>query len=273
MDKSKTKAPINSKLVHLFWTGGWDSTFRLLYLLLVQNKQIQPYYIIDSDRPSTGIELRTMKHIKKRLFDRYPRSNDLLRPTRFRERSDIKPNADIIDSFNRLCSRCHLGPQWSWLAQYANEAELDGLELCAHRDGSIYRLIHPVGISSGSADNSANRIGIGMLGTDEYIVFKYFSFPLLDMTKLDMQLISKKERFYDLMELTWFCHRPRSNNKPCGICTPCSIVLKEGLGKRMPMNSRLRHYIHKFNYPRQILLDHPRVFAFVRKMKGTRKCL
>ena len=29
----------------LLWTGGWDSTYRLLDLLLVQKQHVQPYYV------------------------------------------------------------------------------------------------------------------------------------------------------------------------------------------------------------------------------------
>ena len=36
-----------ARAVKLLWTGGWDSTFRLLQLLLLYEKKVQPYYIID----------------------------------------------------------------------------------------------------------------------------------------------------------------------------------------------------------------------------------
>ncbi len=39
-------------ITHLFWTGGWDSTFRLLQLLLDEHKAVQTYYLLDSFRAS-----------------------------------------------------------------------------------------------------------------------------------------------------------------------------------------------------------------------------
>lgn len=36
---------------HLLWTGGWDSTFRVLQLLLCSRDAVQPHYIIDPERP------------------------------------------------------------------------------------------------------------------------------------------------------------------------------------------------------------------------------
>ena len=49
---------------HLFWTGGWDSTFRLLQLLLEENKIVQTHYVIRSEQ-STGQEIDTMIFNKK----------------------------------------------------------------------------------------------------------------------------------------------------------------------------------------------------------------
>jgi len=40
--------------INLFWTGGWDSTFRLIQLVFVNKKTVHPYYIIDP----AGILLR-----------------------------------------------------------------------------------------------------------------------------------------------------------------------------------------------------------------------
>ena len=30
----------NKNQTHLFWTGGWDSTFRLMQLLMVEEKKV-----------------------------------------------------------------------------------------------------------------------------------------------------------------------------------------------------------------------------------------
>ena len=39
-----------SGIKKVLWTGGWDSTFRVLYLVLVEKCQVQTYYIIDPFR-------------------------------------------------------------------------------------------------------------------------------------------------------------------------------------------------------------------------------
>src|SRR6478672_10747010 len=67
--------------VNLFWTGGWDSTFRLLQLLLEHRLPVAPVYLIDDTRASTQFEFDTMDAIRDALFDAYPRAHALLRPT------------------------------------------------------------------------------------------------------------------------------------------------------------------------------------------------
>lgn len=44
---------MDKKSVNLFWTGGWHSTFRLIQLVLLHQKVVQPYYLIDHYKKST----------------------------------------------------------------------------------------------------------------------------------------------------------------------------------------------------------------------------
>ena len=65
----------------LFFTGGWDSTFRLLELLLVEKRPVQPIYVIDPDRWSLQEEQKAMADIKTTVVERFPETADLLKPT------------------------------------------------------------------------------------------------------------------------------------------------------------------------------------------------
>ena len=49
--------------VMLLWTGGWDSTFRLLWLSWIEGRTVQPLYIAEEGRASTAAELSAMKKI------------------------------------------------------------------------------------------------------------------------------------------------------------------------------------------------------------------
>ena len=46
----------------ILWTGGWDSTFRVIELSR-KNVVIQPIYVLDSGRKSTDYELKAIDKI------------------------------------------------------------------------------------------------------------------------------------------------------------------------------------------------------------------
>jgi len=60
--------------VALLWTGGWDSTFRLLTLLLVERRVVQSYYIVDRPRHRPGVpaEQQAMARIRDLIARRDP---------------------------------------------------------------------------------------------------------------------------------------------------------------------------------------------------------
>lgn len=46
--------------VYILWTGGWDSTFRVVELSL-KNQTIQPLYCVDKNRKSIDKEIEAMR--------------------------------------------------------------------------------------------------------------------------------------------------------------------------------------------------------------------
>jgi len=235
-----------NRAVTLFWTGGWDSTFRLLYLLLVLKRQVQPYYLIDSDRLSTGIELKTMKRIRARLVALNPDVNELLRPVMFEEISCIPQNRELTESFRRLRTAHSIGTQYDWLARFADDRGLDALELCIQAKGRMSRLLGPLVVATEQDGERVFQIGRQFSDCDLFAVFKYFRFPVFDVTKPDMERISHERGFDQLLELSWFCHAPRPNGSPCGVCTPCTCVMEQGMSRRVPRLSRARYYGRRY---------------------------
>ena len=55
--------------INLLWTGGWDSTYRLLEILLIEKKVVQTYYLIDQTRLSHELEMKRMDEIRKLGFN------------------------------------------------------------------------------------------------------------------------------------------------------------------------------------------------------------
>ena len=54
-------------LHNVLWTSGWESTYRVVDLILNKKEEVQPYYILDNKRVSSKVEINTMKKIKRKI--------------------------------------------------------------------------------------------------------------------------------------------------------------------------------------------------------------
>ncbi len=238
----------DQKIINIFWTGGWDSTFRLLQLIIVQKRKVQPYYIIDSNRISTRMELWTMKEIKKKVILDFPYAKELFLPVKFKGLMDIKPNGSISESYRRIAQNAFLGGQYEWLAFFAEEEDISGLELSIeHFDAGAFKVIIDfIDKEEDIQGISHFKISSKFKDTDIFKVFKRFTFPLIQTTKADMLGIAIEDGFSSYLMDTWFCHKPLRNGNPCGVCNPCIGAITGGMGRRLPVLSRLRYFFRPF---------------------------
>lgn len=233
MDAASISVPID-----LFWTGGWDSTFRLLDLLLLQGRSVQPHYVVDYERKSTDYELKAMTAIKQKLFSSYPASRKLLLPTIVAYRKQLKPNEVISCKWQHLHEETSVGKQYEWLSWYADERELYDLEICFVKKEVSSRL-NLLLYSELTGCGHECRLSASY-SHESLAIFKYFRFPIVHLTKNNMEQIAKEMGFFSLMTKTWFCHNPRKNGKPCENCKPCRIARQSGHAKVLPKTNVLR---------------------------------
>lgn len=226
--------------VRILWTGGWDSTFQIL-MLVEHGMCVEPVYLIDEDRVSTLWEIRAMKAIRSRLETRYPKSRSLVLPTRFHAVGDIRCDPAISGAYRRVCSRSYVGGQYEWLARFCTEYEIQGLQLCIHKDDRAHKVIQGMVREVRWRGMVMHAISEDFAQTDEFVLFRYYTFPVLNLTKRDMETISRERGWTDIMGLTWFCHRPRGKS-PCGTCNPCLYTVEEGLGWRIPLHRRWKSF-------------------------------
>jgi hypothetical protein len=231
--------------VSLFWTGGWDSTFRLLKLLIDYRIRVIPFYLIDAERPSTGAELLTMKRIKDRLFNEYTHTKNLLHPTQFFTVADLLPDSEITEAFLSIRKEKFMGSQYEWLARYCKQCNLYGMELCIHRDDKAHFVIQHLVRKKNTDPNSFYLLDKKYQNNKEYKIFKYFIFPVFDLSKIQMASIIQEKGWSEIMNMTWFCYRPRPGMKPCGVCNPCIYTIEEGLGWRISFISRVKSFVYR----------------------------
>jgi len=228
--------------VNLLWTGGWDSTFQLLRLLLIDRRRVTPFYLTDAERRSTGMELRSIERIKGCILKEYPHTRELLQPTRHFAVADISPDSQITESYQAILKEKYLGSQYDWLARFCKEHGITDMQLCVQADlchDNAYFNFEPIVSESTDYSQTVFRLDPKFKMMNEYVLFRYFSFPVIKLTKIQMSAIVKKHGWMKIMDMTWFCHKPTSNMAPCGKCNPCLQTMEEGLGRRIPARTRI----------------------------------
>ncbi|UOQ94433.1 7-cyano-7-deazaguanine synthase [Halobacillus shinanisalinarum] len=226
---------------NVLWTGGWDSTFRVLNLVIDKNEKVQPYYVLDPVRPSTEMELRTMASIKRQLEKDFPEARKNICSTIEIKKEDIPLSDDFTREYNKLASSDHLGDQYDWLGRYAISENLDHLELAVHLHDKVQGLIQDDAYKVDEENDHYYRVKEEP-SRPEYSIFHPYRFPLLELSKLDMEKAAKESGYQHLMEMTWFCHTPKKNGTPCGLCNPCKYTRNEGLQRRVPEPSKAEEF-------------------------------
>lgn len=200
---------------HILWTGGWDSTFRLLYLVLYEKRNVQPHYVV-TGQESTGKEIETMYRISGMLYKKYPFTRDLLKPVIVQDVKGISPNEKITDEYLKIKRGEKVNMQYEFLARYCDQIGIKA-EVCVepYLDGFKSKYLNK-----------------------GYIFDDFFFYPLIDTPKKKMEELSQKYGWMDIMKETWFCRVPK-NGKPCGVCAACVDVVMGKMGYRLPFRSRV----------------------------------
>lgn len=228
----------NNKTVEIFWTGGFDSTFRVVQLSRM-NITVQPYYLSDK-RIAESYELEAIEKITQ-LINKHPDTKAQMLPTVYvsvEDRPESQPQ--IAEAYKRIFEKNWLGNQYVWLADFA--VRHPGIELSIEKGTNPVRLIEKNGGFEKKFSDSIGEYYTVSKSTDkDYLtLFGNFGLPLLDYSKLDMKDFFIKHGYDEIMKLTWFCHTP-INGKPCGKCNPCKGVVEEGMAERLDEEALKRY--------------------------------
>jgi hypothetical protein len=216
------------EIINVFWTGGWDSTFRVLQLALLENRTVRPYYGVDPHRQSIANEIIAMTRIRHRLKADFPAQAARLLPVEMIDIEEAPPDAEISRWYQQLAAQVHISKQYEGLARFAkyNVAEP---ELCIEKMVGIDRVMLFRDFVRPFMKGKGHECHIeGPFSEPAIEMFKYFRFPIAHLTKGDMRIISEEQGFLDIMKLTWFCQRP-VKGQPCGKCRPCLMAPSSGL--------------------------------------------
>lgn len=223
---------------YLLWTGGWDSTFRMIELSF-QAVDIYPIYVIDHRRVSKEYELKCMKEIVDMLRDK-PATKAVIHDIELIERSKIPEDQEITQAYHLIHEKTRLGSQHEWLARLGKSRP--GLEM---------------GTEAGSPETSHILDAIDRFGKlvivdgcgyldqkqstkEGLLVLGWFKFPIITRTERDMLQAVIKWGYEDVMRKIWFCHRP-IKGKPCGCCHPCDVKIESNMEWLLPKQAVVRY--------------------------------
>ena len=210
------------KTIHrVLWTGGWDSTYRMVELAR-EGAAIEPVYVVNPGRRSYEIELSRMREIIAMLEEPRRFGCELL-PLRIINIEDIPANDEMTAAFNRVKEEAKavlnedLGPQYEWLGRLS--CVIPDLELCIEA-AEPGRLVSRDMIEHGS--DAAKTL------------WGNFILPIYNKTEQDMLGDIRAWHCEDIMKKIWFCNHPLINGEPCGLCHPCCIKMKSGMKFLLP---------------------------------------
>ena len=227
----------------IFWTGGWDSTYRMIELSR-QDMEVQPIYVIDPERKSTAIEEAAMKKMLEALRNR-PETKAVLDDVIVVSPEEIPENKEIDEAFEKLVQQVRIGSQYIWLAKVAQK--YPGIEIGIEKPAGEYNgcvvLIETFGAFLQKEDTFVlDRTK----ATEECrLLFENISFPIAAIEEVQMVENVKKWGYQDIMKNIWFCHAPVSG-KPCGYCRPCQQKMECGMEWLLPKSAQLRYHLYKF---------------------------
>ncbi|KPQ01353.1 7-cyano-7-deazaguanine synthase [Marinobacter sp. HL-58] len=236
-----------NKTVDVLWTGGWDSTFRVIQLLF-QGIDVKPHYICDPGRASSPLEISAMNRISDSL-KRNPELKGALLPLTIVEFSDFTKYNDIEKAYIDLMREHYIGEQYKWIADYCRHANLESIDISVQNNPFIRR------------NHSRTDYPFS-------VIFKGLNFPLINYSKNDMKKWCIDNGFLSIIEESWFCHSPTRSGKPCGVCSPCIVVSEEGMGYRLPTSAIIRYHLRVLPRVKSFLKNYPKFYARLYRLKS-----
>lgn len=236
-----------NKAVDVLWTGGWDSTFRVIQLLSLGSDVI-PHYICDPGRASTSFELSAMQRIRQLLKSDERFLGNLL-PLNVVEFSDFEKYPDISEAYLEIMRECYIGEQYKWIAEYCRSRKIESIDISVLNNPFILKY-------HGSNDYPYS------------LIFENLNFPLINFSKVEMKKWCIDNGFISIIEESWFCHSPTRSGKPCGTCSPCIVVAEEGMGYRLPATAKIRYHLRVLPRVKDFLKNYPKFYTYLYELKS-----
>lgn len=212
---------------HVFWTGGYDSTWRVVQALLIEGLTVVPIYlsgIIDNfsvrkhNRQSQGFELAAMKAIRGEILRCFPSAGANLKPLVVVP--DVTLEKEVMHCMAKLKEnkmvrrrRCQYGSMAQLTRIISTPIDVSVLE------GDFLWLTLREHLEK--VDNEWMLSQQATEQLPELAIFKWLRFPLMESSKESILEEAKQRGCDKIMQMTWTCWYPRPNGQQCGKCGMC----------------------------------------------------
>ncbi|HDJ33429.1 MAG TPA: hypothetical protein ENF21_04955 [Bacteroidetes bacterium] len=232
----------------LFWSGGWDSSFRILQLLISAREPVQPYYVYDHRRKSTSYEIEAIRRIITGLKKEFPLAAALMQPVKIINKSRLKKDAQTRQWYEELNRLYTLGIQYEWFARISRQYGIRDLEI-----GIVRHTEEEIPLFNLDLERNIREEENQYRLTDQPVppslkLLENFCFPIIRYSKDDMGTEARKLGFHHLLALSWYCYHPGENGIPCGECKPCQIARISGYEHHFQPSSHKP--VREFRFPR-----------------------
>lgn len=231
-----------SKTVYLLWTGGWDSTFRLVELSF-KDIDVFPIYVLDLNRKSKDIELKRMQSIIDVLRIK-PMTKARIHDIEIILKDSISADAEITEAYNLIQRKTNLGSQHEWLARLAkNRPGMEmGTEAGDPETSHILKAIRDFGKLN--IEDNVGYLDKELSSKEGLLVLGGVLFPIITRTEKDMVDQIHEWGYEDVMEKIWFCHTP-IQGQACGCCHPCEVKIESEMEFLLTKKALLRYKVCK----------------------------
>lgn len=179
-----------------------------------------------------------MQRIRDMIQEKDKSAAAFIKPTRFFSASEVPHHPEIHRAFLYIKNRINIGIQNEWFANFCEDQGIREMQLGIHQDDNAAAVVTWMLANPRFVNNTVADCGDKWDYASVHQVFKYFDFPILALTKINMAAIAEENGWTDIMNTTWFCHTP-SKGQPCGRCNPCRYAIGEGMGWRIPVHRRI----------------------------------
>lgn len=222
-----------------FWTGGSESTFWVLRILSDSSRDVEPHYIVDPERSSAALEIRTVAALRERIEAWRPEWSGRIRDLRVTHLSDIPAYPDLTAAYDRIREAWYLGLQYLWLADYCRWRGEGPLDLCVGNNGRLGKALLEHAVRS---ESELENFEVRAQGDALTTLMSNFRLPVVMVNKEIMNREAAARGWTGIMDETWFCHQPVAGRYTCGTCRPCVYMMDWGQRSRLDWMGKLRFY-------------------------------